>query len=75
MAAQSTLVDAQGSELVNLSVAEDLMVLCGRAMQTELGEHAAPMEGVDDGLGGVGLYFQRRTFAAGARLDQFCCFR
>lgn len=77
MATQSRLVETQDEELADLSVAVERIGSLGRVMHAELGEQAALMEDLDDGLDAAGermrgLTAKLRAFAADAGPARFC---
>ncbi|KAK1869712.1 hypothetical protein I4F81_012180 [Pyropia yezoensis] len=77
MATQSRLVERQDEELADLSVAVERIGSLGRVMHAELGEQAALMEDLDDGLDAAGermrgLTAKLRAFAADAGPARFC---
>ncbi|GAB0493480.1 hypothetical protein MMPV_004762 [Pyropia vietnamensis] len=77
MATQSRLVASQDAELADLSIAVERIGSLGRVMHAELGEQAALMEDLDDGLDSAGermrgLTAKLREFAADAGPARFC---
>jgi len=77
LATQSTLMASQDTELAELSVAVERIGALGQVMHAELGEQAALMEEVGDGLESAGVRMRGmsdklRALAAEAGPGRFC---